>query len=276
MDEAFHCEALEHYRGLSKYVSGVGWTHLLLPTLGGPTNSTVLELVRRKASGPYVVYMWLYVACMTRLCWWCYSLSAERALPPPLTHRSSAPACEIAVGRARAAVWVHISGSLVRIATRPPAAPHPPQLGASVEIAVGRARAAVWCASPCSDASRQQRRYEYQEKQDQHHNRGPRPPTVSMPAVVAFRQGAHIGVIGADRDVGVGVRPPVGPPPPALECLLSAAAVTVLSAGSVIAGQRGRGPFAKALSPYLLDPRPERLSPVVRLDAEEGETHHNV
>eukprot|EP00315_Gephyrocapsa_oceanica_P000592 CAMPEP_0185315906 /NCGR_PEP_ID=MMETSP1363-20130426/42631_1 /TAXON_ID=38817 /ORGANISM="Gephyrocapsa oceanica, Strain RCC1303" /LENGTH=158 /DNA_ID=CAMNT_0027914045 /DNA_START=49 /DNA_END=521 /DNA_ORIENTATION=+ len=117
MDEAFHCEALEHYRGLSKYVSGVGWTHLLLPTLGGPTNSTVLELVRRKASGPYVVYMWLYVACMTRLCWWCYSLSAERALPPPLTHRSSAPACEIAVGRARAAVWVHISGSLVRIAT---------------------------------------------------------------------------------------------------------------------------------------------------------------
>ena len=50
-------EAFSHAHEVLVYVSAIGWTHVFLPTLGGPTRVSIQELMHHKFGGPWMVFV---------------------------------------------------------------------------------------------------------------------------------------------------------------------------------------------------------------------------
>ena len=66
-------ELVEHAHESLIYISAISWTHVFLPALGGPVLLSMPEILYHKFRGPYLVFVWLYVACMTSVCYWWFN-----------------------------------------------------------------------------------------------------------------------------------------------------------------------------------------------------------
>ena len=82
--------AMDHARDALIYVSALGWTNALLPSLGGPTMRSVPELMHHKfyyGGAPiFLVFVWVYTFLLAGFCFWCYKFAAQHA---EAVHRSN-------------------------------------------------------------------------------------------------------------------------------------------------------------------------------------------
>ena len=106
--DVVRAELIEHAHEALSYVIALSWTHVILPLLGGPSLVSIGELMRHKYQGPYLVFVWLYTALVTSLCWWWFHLADERA---------AAPSAASLFDRVVAAIWGYSSGSMAWVAT---------------------------------------------------------------------------------------------------------------------------------------------------------------
>ena len=108
---AWCAEARSHAHGVISYVVALGWTNFILPLLGGPVvvHGGVAEMMHHKFYGPYLAFVWLYVALVTKVCWWWYVVGEQHAA-------ANMDSTSTLLEEVRRGLWSQMSGSMAWVA----------------------------------------------------------------------------------------------------------------------------------------------------------------